>query len=75
MTRTVEPSIPPRVDYELTSLGRTLLEPVLALAAWSRENIAAIEKARQAYDAKLRASAIRTGSPSYKNAEEDRPTS
>src|SRR4051812_23230755 len=33
--RTVTPSIPPRVDYELTKLGRTLLEPVLALAMWA----------------------------------------
>src|SRR5476649_1589731 len=35
VTRTVFPTIPPRVDYELTALGRSLLEPVSALGAWA----------------------------------------
>jgi len=35
LTRTVTPTIPRRVDYELTNLGRTLLEPVRALATWT----------------------------------------
>src|SRR5262245_59511361 len=34
VTRTVFPEIPPRVDYELTRLGKTLLEPISALADW-----------------------------------------
>src|SRR6516162_4866835 len=38
LTRTVYPSIPPRVDYELTRLGRSLWRPVEALGAWAREN-------------------------------------
>ncbi len=50
VTRTVEPTIPPRVDYELTKLGRTLLEPVIALARWSQEHRTAIQEARQRYD-------------------------
>ena len=52
--RTVKPSIPPRVDYELTRLGRTLLEPVMALAHWAQENRGGIQVARQRYDARQR---------------------
>jgi DNA-binding HxlR family transcriptional regulator len=48
--RTVFPTIPPRVDYELTTLGRTLLEPILALAAWAEANREAIAAARMSYD-------------------------
>src|SRR5215467_3831147 len=36
VTRTVYPTIPPRVDYELTALGRSLLEPVNGLGLWAR---------------------------------------
>jgi DNA-binding HxlR family transcriptional regulator len=52
VTRTVTPSIPPRVDYELTELGRTLIEPLAALAAWAKQNRPAIDKARTRFDAK-----------------------
>src|SRR3569833_4569907 len=38
VSRTVFPSIPPRVDYELTKLGRSLLVPVNNLSAWARAN-------------------------------------
>lgn len=48
--RTVTPSIPPRVDYALTDLGRSLLEPVSALGGWALENRAAVERARLAFD-------------------------
>ena len=41
VTRTVFPTIPPRVDYELTELGRELLEPVTALGEWARRNTGA----------------------------------
>jgi len=51
VTRTVYPTIPPRVDYELTRLGRSLLEPVSALGLWARQNRAAIQNARQRFDA------------------------
>lgn len=51
ITRTVTPSTPPRVDYELTALGRSLLGTVSALSAWALDNRGAIEKARAAYDA------------------------
>jgi len=51
VTRTVTPSIPPRVDYELTTLGRSLREPVTALGRWAIDNRPAMLKARAAYDA------------------------
>jgi DNA-binding HxlR family transcriptional regulator len=50
VTRTVEATIPPRVEYELTELGRTLLGPILALAAWARKHRTGIQEARQRYD-------------------------
>ena len=42
VTRTVFPTVPPRVDYELTKLGRSLLEPVSGIGLWARQNRAAI---------------------------------
>jgi len=51
VTRTMFPTIPPRVDYELTELGRSLLGPVDALGAWARQNRARIQQARQRFDA------------------------
>lgn len=51
VTRTVFPTIPPRVDYELTALGRSLLEPVSELGLWARQNRAAIQDARGRFDA------------------------
>ncbi len=50
ITRTVFPSVPPRVDYELTPLGRDLLKPVTAMANWATENADAIDRARVRYD-------------------------
>jgi DNA-binding HxlR family transcriptional regulator len=52
VTRTVFPTIPPRVDYELTRLGKTLLEPVVALAAWAEKNRFDIQEARDRFDKK-----------------------
>ena len=51
VTRTVFPTIPPRVDYELTKLGHSLLEPVNGLGLWARQNRPAIEEARRRFDA------------------------
>jgi DNA-binding HxlR family transcriptional regulator len=50
LTRTVFPTIPPRVDYELTKLGRSLLVPVSELGLWARKNRSAIQNARRRYD-------------------------
>ena len=49
--RTVTPSIPPRVNYELRKLGRSLGEKVRALGQWAFDNQPAIETARKKYDA------------------------
>ena len=49
--RTVFPTVPPRVDYELTPLGCSLLKPVNDIADWARKNRAAMEKARARFDA------------------------
>src|SRR5579872_1639033 len=51
VTRTVFPVIPPRVDYELTRLGRSLLAPVNELGLWARKNRAGIQDARRRFDA------------------------
>jgi DNA-binding HxlR family transcriptional regulator len=55
VTRTVEPTIPPRVDYELTKLGRTLLKPILTLAAWAQEHGSDMQGARHRYDSAAKA--------------------
>lgn len=50
VTRTVYPTIPPRVEYELTELGCELLKPVHALGEWARQNTARVNEARQRFD-------------------------
>src|ERR687897_799302 len=50
VTRTVYPTIPPRVDYELTKLGRSLLEPVNGLSLWARKHRTAMEESRARFD-------------------------
>ena len=54
VTRTLYATIPPRVDYNLTELGQSLLIPVDALGAWARQNRSKIQQARQRFDAKGR---------------------
>jgi DNA-binding HxlR family transcriptional regulator len=51
VNRTVTPTIPPRVDYELTELGQSLLKPILGLANWALDNIEAIHDAQGHFDA------------------------
>jgi len=55
VSRTVFATIPPRVDYELTRLGRSLLEPVNGLSTWARANRVAMETARRKFDGMDRA--------------------
>src|SRR5437868_6110398 len=53
VSRTVFPVVPPRVDYELTPLGSTLLETIQSLVAWAGEHGHEIAAARSAYDARV----------------------
>jgi DNA-binding HxlR family transcriptional regulator len=49
--RTVHAEVPPRVEYELTDLGHTLIEPLQVIRAWAESHAATILAARGAYDA------------------------
>jgi DNA-binding HxlR family transcriptional regulator len=51
VSRTVTPSVPPRVDYALTELGRDLLIPVSALGEWAIAHTPCIAAARARFDA------------------------
>jgi DNA-binding HxlR family transcriptional regulator len=53
VTRTITPSVPVRVDYELTSLGRTILPVVAAIKAWSEEHISQVHAAQTVYDRRV----------------------
>ena len=50
VSRTVHATVPPRVDYELTELGQTLLTPLGALADWADTHRGDIQGARNRYD-------------------------
>jgi DNA-binding HxlR family transcriptional regulator len=50
VTRTVFPEIPPRVEYNLTELGRTLTDPLDALWNWAAQHQASVKEARYIYD-------------------------
>src|SRR6476646_3570581 len=51
VNRTVTPSIPPRVDYELTELGRSLQKPIFGNESGPTENVGAIHEAQARFDA------------------------
>ena len=53
ITRTVHPVVPPRVDYALTPMGRTLLATVTELAHWAERHAEDIGTARVTYDRAL----------------------
>ena len=52
VARTIHPVIPPRVDYELTPMGRTLLQTIEQLIDWADSHVADIHAAQTAYDAR-----------------------
>jgi DNA-binding HxlR family transcriptional regulator len=52
VTRTIHPVIPPRVDYALTPMGRTLLDAIGALVSWADGHLPEISAAQTAYDAR-----------------------
>ena len=51
VTRHVFPTKPPKVEYRLSALGRSVLAPLEGLVAWAEANYAAIRQARSAFDA------------------------
>ena len=51
VSRKVTPTIPPRVDYELTELGHSLQKPICGLATWATANVGAIHAAQAKFDA------------------------
>lgn len=56
LTRTVYPTVPPKVEYELTPIARELHESLLSLTAWAERHRATISAARHAYDERATAS-------------------
>lgn len=48
--RTYHPEVPPRVEYEITDLGRSLAPVFASLVTWSGDNLSKVEHARQNYD-------------------------
>jgi DNA-binding HxlR family transcriptional regulator len=52
VSRTVYPEVPPRVEYELTPMGRTLIEPAVTLAEWAVEHDPDIQRHQQDYDSR-----------------------
>lgn len=59
VSRKVTPSIPPRVDYDMTGVGRPLQTPVLGLGNWAIENRPQIDAARAAFFASAKQSPAR----------------
>ena len=55
VVRDVYPVIPPRVEYSLTALGRTLIEPLRALSRWSQEHLSEVHAAQVIFDLELSA--------------------
>ncbi len=50
VTRTIYPEVPPRVEYELTPLGRTLIEPLAAIRLWAESHMNSVTNAQNTYD-------------------------
>jgi DNA-binding HxlR family transcriptional regulator len=55
VTRTVYPVMPPRVDYELTKMGQSLLDAVGSLMAWADAHLDDVDAARAEYDVRTSA--------------------
>lgn len=54
VSREVFPTVPPKVEYSLTPLGRTLLEPIQRLADWADDHEADIDRARRTFESAQR---------------------
>ena len=68
VTRTLFPTIPPRVDYELTPLGHSLRLPIQALGDWAFAHLEVIDEARTAFDARQEGSRPATGADGFRAA-------
>lgn len=55
ISRELTPGVPPRVDYELTDLGRSLLAPIHALKCWAEQHMPEVQRSREDYDARQEA--------------------
>ncbi len=58
VTRTVYPEIPPRVEYALTPLGKTICAPLAAIRNWAEENIEQISSSQEDYDNRISSRAV-----------------
>jgi DNA-binding HxlR family transcriptional regulator len=73
VARFVHPAVPPRVEYELTQRGRSLMAPLTAVAEWANANSADIEESRRLFDANEGAADNGwTGSPALSHKTEPR---
>jgi DNA-binding HxlR family transcriptional regulator len=52
VVRTYHPEVPPRVEYEITDLGRSLADIFASLNEWSDANLPEVDRARRRYDVK-----------------------
>lgn len=50
VTRTVYPTVPLRVEYQLTELGRSVIEPLASLRMWAQQNYDSVAEARETFD-------------------------
>ena len=68
ITRTVFATVPPRVEYALTALGRDLLQPVSTLGDWALRNQAKIARARDQFDSAAKSVAKSSAMPARREA-------
>jgi DNA-binding HxlR family transcriptional regulator len=60
VSRTVHATVPPRVDYALTPLGESVLEPLTALMGWAQQHGTDVAAARREYEARQEEEPTRT---------------
>ena len=68
LTRHVFPEVPPRVEYELTALGKKLMDPVRGLVSWLQVNWPAIRGARERFDARKAATSARSLDTAFRDS-------
>jgi DNA-binding HxlR family transcriptional regulator len=52
VARTYHPEVPPRVEYDITELGRTLAPLFAHLSSWATTNLPRVDEARSSYDSR-----------------------